>query len=230
MFRGASAFDQDLSHFQTSLVTDFSEMFFQAATFNKGISKWDMQSAKYLNDMFQEAGSFRQNLCAWNKYGSHFENVYDLFWATNCPTPGDPDLEASPAGPFCYSCLPPPEGSCMSDTDCLLLMRNNCPTCPPSNKCTRQAINQCCSSKPSSAYAKKVRDRYRTVFCGEPIQGGCFLNKTELREAVLAYYANSTKQSPVAKKYGVSFLPKIDPLVPIVLLKGLLSLYPFSIQ
>jgi hypothetical protein len=55
--------------------------------------------------MFLGVASFDQNLCAWGTQLTSSCLVKDMFWYTNCPTKHtNPNLTASPPGPFCRSC------------------------------------------------------------------------------------------------------------------------------
>ena len=51
--------------------------------------------------------SFNQDLCNWgNTIGTPSRT--SPFASTSCPNKGNPNLSASPKGPFCYVCPPPP--------------------------------------------------------------------------------------------------------------------------
>jgi surface protein len=70
MFFGAPAFNQDLSTWVTQSVTDMSGMFQSALLFNYGMvtsgSVWDTSSVVNMNNMFNGATSFNQNISSWN--------------------------------------------------------------------------------------------------------------------------------------------------------------------
>ena len=57
------------------------------------------------------ASSFNQDLCKWGEtIGNPPYRTY-VFTSTACPNKGNPNLSASPKGPFCYVCPPPPSSS-----------------------------------------------------------------------------------------------------------------------
>jgi len=66
MFRQASAFNQDISQWKVSSVTDMNNMFNQAGVFNQDISSWDVSSVINMASMFSKSTSFDQNLSSWN--------------------------------------------------------------------------------------------------------------------------------------------------------------------
>jgi surface protein len=71
MFTEAAAFDQDLSAWNTSLVTNMSHMFTNASLFGSytlfgPISNWDVSSVTNMSSMFLGASSFDQDLYNWN--------------------------------------------------------------------------------------------------------------------------------------------------------------------
>jgi surface protein len=59
----------NVSTWNVSKVTDFSEMFSRASIFNQDISNWDTSSAKDMHSMFDNALAFNQSLNKWNVSG-----------------------------------------------------------------------------------------------------------------------------------------------------------------
>ena len=69
MFNGAGAFNQDISTWVTSAVTDMNGMFQGAAVFNAAIpksgSQWDTTAVTDMSNMFNGAAAFNQDLSTW---------------------------------------------------------------------------------------------------------------------------------------------------------------------
>ncbi|WP_127845978.1 BspA family leucine-rich repeat surface protein [Psychroflexus aestuariivivens] len=66
-------FNQDINHWDTSNVTDMSEMFAWAYWFNQDIGNWDTSSVTDMNYMFQDANVFNQDIGSWDT-----SNVSDM--------------------------------------------------------------------------------------------------------------------------------------------------------
>ena len=66
MFRYANSFNQDLSHWDVSRVTDMGGMFGVAVSFNQDLSKWDVSRVTDMGAMFSVAKSFNQDLSNWD--------------------------------------------------------------------------------------------------------------------------------------------------------------------
>ncbi len=69
MFKGTVLFNQDLSGWDVSRVTDFSDMFFQSIAFGgTGLGKWKPRAAQDMSRMFSGATAFNTNLKPWCAY------------------------------------------------------------------------------------------------------------------------------------------------------------------
>jgi surface protein len=66
MFASATAFNGDVSGWDTGLVSDMSDMFFEASSFNGDVSGWDTGLVTNMFGMFFEASSFNQSLNNWD--------------------------------------------------------------------------------------------------------------------------------------------------------------------
>ena len=66
MFSYASTFNQDLSKWDVSAVTNMRSMFYLASTFNQDLSKWDVSAVTNMESMFSDASSFNQDLSKWD--------------------------------------------------------------------------------------------------------------------------------------------------------------------
>ena len=54
LFYGANTFNQDISNWNVSSVTNMVAMFKEANAFNQDISDWNVSSATNMTDMFQD--------------------------------------------------------------------------------------------------------------------------------------------------------------------------------
>ena len=73
MFSQVRAFNGDLNNWDVSNVTDMSGMFYFAKSFNGNISDWDVSSVTNMHDMFNNAKSFNGDIGDWN-----VSNVTDM--------------------------------------------------------------------------------------------------------------------------------------------------------
>jgi surface protein len=65
MFRGASAFNGDISLWTTTSVTNMSGMFNSASAFNQYIGGWNTANVTNMSVMFSSASTFNQNIGSW---------------------------------------------------------------------------------------------------------------------------------------------------------------------
>ena len=59
-----TAFNDNISHWDVSNVTDMDAMFYQASDFNQDIGSWDVSNVTSMYSMFR-ASAFNQNLSGW---------------------------------------------------------------------------------------------------------------------------------------------------------------------
>ncbi len=76
LFLGAESFNQDLSNWDMLNVTDTKFMFHDATAFNQDISDWDVNNVTDFQFMFYFAESFNQNLKNWNVSGKTTTNMF----------------------------------------------------------------------------------------------------------------------------------------------------------
>jgi len=60
----STSFNQDISSWSTSLVTDMAYLF-SGTPFNQDISNWDTAKVTDMDEMFRNCGSFNQDLSGW---------------------------------------------------------------------------------------------------------------------------------------------------------------------
>lgn len=66
MFSNAYSFNQDISNWNTGSVTNLSKMFSGAAKFNQYIGNWNTSNVGNMNEMFLGASAFNQSIENWN--------------------------------------------------------------------------------------------------------------------------------------------------------------------
>ena len=76
-FAGCYRFDQDINFWDTSNITDMSEMFYDALSFNQPLNDWDTSNVTNMSRMFYLAKSFNQPLNDWNT--SNVTNMSEMF-------------------------------------------------------------------------------------------------------------------------------------------------------
>lgn len=78
IFDGARQFNQDISSWDTSNVTDMNSMFYYADLFNQNIGSWDTSNVTNMNYMFIYALNFNQDISSWDI--SNVTNMSYMFY------------------------------------------------------------------------------------------------------------------------------------------------------
>ncbi len=73
------SFNQDISNWDVSNATSFSNMFLRCSNFNQDISSWDVSSGISFNSMFYAAYRFNSDISNWNM--SNATNLQGMFLA-----------------------------------------------------------------------------------------------------------------------------------------------------
>ncbi|MCW4470535.1 BspA family leucine-rich repeat surface protein [Flavobacterium sp. MFBS3-15] len=77
LFNGNTVFNQNISGWNTGSVTDMMNMFASASAFNQPIGNWDVSSVTNMNYMFGSATSFNRDLTNWDT--SSVTNMFGMF-------------------------------------------------------------------------------------------------------------------------------------------------------
>ena len=86
MFRGAISFNQDISTWDVSNLTNISYLFFEASVFNQDISPWIVGNVTNMDSVFFGASSFNQPIGIWDTSGVIFmNNMFEDAIAFNQP-------------------------------------------------------------------------------------------------------------------------------------------------
>ena len=78
LFRNLSTFNEDLSHWDVSNATDMSYMFNTCNSFNQDIGDWDVSNVKNMKGVLYNGAAFNQNLNKWNTY--NVTNMSAMFY------------------------------------------------------------------------------------------------------------------------------------------------------
>ena len=70
-------FNEGISHWDTSNVTDMGYMFYQAREFNQDIGEWDTSNVTSMRSMFSSASAFNQDIGEWDT--SNVNNMVGMF-------------------------------------------------------------------------------------------------------------------------------------------------------
>lgn len=77
MFRGDTAFNNAINHWDVSHVTQMQFLFEDAAIFNQPLNNWNVTNVTNMQGMFRNAFSFNQDLNNWNV--SNVANMKEMF-------------------------------------------------------------------------------------------------------------------------------------------------------
>jgi surface protein len=91
-----------------SLIVPFARFcqFEGAYMFNQDLSSWDVTTVTNMYQMFSDAQAFNYSLCKWGSKIKANVNRTGLFNSSGCPVTSDPVSNGVnfAAGPFCHVC------------------------------------------------------------------------------------------------------------------------------
>ena len=84
LFDGAYEFNQGLSKWDVSVVTDMAYMFYDAFAFNQDLSKWDVSIVTAMYGMFSSAKAFNGDVSKWDvSRVTDMCQMFDGCWSFN---------------------------------------------------------------------------------------------------------------------------------------------------
>ena len=83
MFANATSFNQDLSSWNISAVSNMDAMFANATSFNQDLSNWDVSGTYYFTSMFDYTDLSDSNKCSIHTGFSSNEN-WEYDWDEYC--------------------------------------------------------------------------------------------------------------------------------------------------
>ena len=80
MFKNAANFNQSLNNWEVSNVTDMYDMFYNATSFNAALNNWDIGNVTNMSFMFYNAYAFNQDISSWDV--SNVDIMSGMFYNT----------------------------------------------------------------------------------------------------------------------------------------------------
>jgi surface protein len=104
LFTGQSSFNKDISRWDVSKVTVMTSMFFESDAFNQDISSWDVSKVTAMSYMFTYADSFNISLCPWKQRMRIGTGTYEMFYQTMCVDQKSPRVYGVGTQNMCHLC------------------------------------------------------------------------------------------------------------------------------